>query len=137
MAAATPVAPAPEKSTPTPPPAQAPTPPVRATVAAQPGTTRSDDAFLALPADQYVIELAHGGSEVEVDSMNVHPAHGDVYKLHLRQNGAEIWLLVWGSFDDVSAARAARAEIAADAAITPGWPRRIGPLQAEVRRVKE
>ena len=92
------------------------------------GTNTS--AFLALPGEQYVIELAHGANESDLGGV-VPQGRGEVYKLHLHQNGADVWLLVWGSFPDVGAARAARAEITQG---TPGWPRRIAPLQAEVRR---
>ena len=78
-----------------------------------------------------MIELAHGGSAAELDAVPT-PAQGEVYKLHLRQNGVDSWLLVWGSFSDVASARAARAQLGSTAA--PGWPRRVAPLQAEVRR---
>jgi hypothetical protein len=83
-----------------------------------------------LRGEQYVIELAHGANESDLGGV-ASPAHGEVYKLHLQQNGADVWLLVWGSFADVGAARAARAEITQG---SPGWPRRIAPLQTEVRR---
>ncbi len=89
--------------------------------------------FLALPGDEYVIELAHAASEDGLSAPA--PPRGDVYELHLRQNGADVWLLVWGSFVDVSAARAARGELPANA--HAGWPRRIAPLQAEMRRAQE
>jgi hypothetical protein len=101
------------------------------------GAAHSGEDFLALPADQYVIELAHAASAAELDALDVHPPRGEVYKLHLLQNGVDNWLLVWGSFDDVTGARAARAELAASASVTPGWPRRIAPLQAEVRRTRD
>jgi len=83
-----------------------------------------------LPGEQYVIELAHGADESALAGVAL-PDRGEVYKLHLQQNGADLWLLVWGSFPDVTAARAARAEITQG---TPGWPRRVAPLQTEVRR---
>ena len=76
-----------------------------------------------------MIELARGASEADLAGAPT-PPRGETYALHLRQNGVDSWLLVWGSFGDVSQARAARAELGG----TPGWPRRIGPLQAEVRR---
>jgi len=104
--------------------------------------TRSDiaalgsDAFVGLSGEQYVIELAHAASEAGLAAPPPLP-RGEVYKLHLQQNGADVWLLLWGSFDDVSAARAARAELAASAAQTPGWPRRVAPLQAEARRARD
>jgi septal ring-binding cell division protein DamX len=93
--------------------------------------------FLALPGDHYVIELAHAEREADVAGLraSLHLPLGEVYELHLRQNGGDWWLLVWASFDSVEAARAARAEL--PASITAGWPRRIAPLQAEVRRASE
>jgi hypothetical protein len=88
--------------------------------------------FLALPAAEYVIELAHADSAAGLGTAP-HSAHGEVYELHLSQGGSESWLLLWGPFTDLPSARAARDELAAQGA-TPGWPRRIGPLQTEVRR---
>jgi septal ring-binding cell division protein DamX len=90
-----------------------------------------------LSGDHYVIELAHGEREADIAAARaaLHVPHGEVYELHLRQNGADAWLLVWGSFEDVGAARAARGELPAD--VHAGWPRRVAPLQAEVRRVQE
>ena len=81
--------------------------------------------------------MAHGERESDVASARaaLHVPHGEVYELHLRQNGSDNWLLVWGSFADVGAARAARGELPADA--RAGWPRRVAPLQAEVRRIQE
>lgn len=96
-----------------------------------PAVTTPTDDFLALPADAYVIELAHAATEADLAAPN--PAHEKVYKLHLRQNGADIWLLVCGPYDSLPAARAAREELATQGA-APGWPRRIGPLQTEMRR---
>src|SRR5262249_61027761 len=94
------------------PPAVAPTAPVAPPPqrAARGDGPQDAAAFLALPGEQYVIELAHGASAEDVAGVAA-PDHGEVYKLHLRQNGADVWLLVWGSFSDVAAARAARAEI--------------------------
>ena len=113
-----------------PPPAPEPAAPAPNRAVATSGVGTNTNAFLALPGDQYVIELAHGADESDLASVAA-PGRGEVYKLHLRQNGADVWLLVWGSFADVGAARAARAEVTQG---TPGWPRRIAPLQTEVRR---
>ena len=84
-----------------------------------------------------MIELAHGDSEAGIAAARstFNLQHGEIYALHSRQNGSDLWLLVWGSFDDLAAARAARAELPATA--HAGWPRRIAPLQAEVRRTQE
>ncbi|HST26840.1 MAG TPA: hypothetical protein VLK26_00560 [Rudaea sp.] len=122
-----------------PPPAAAkvvaPIPKPAPAVAASPIEAGQD--FLALPAAQYVIELAHADSATGLNAARAaaHPAHGEVYELHLSQNGSASWLLLWGPFADLPAARAARDEFAAQGA-TPGWPRRIGPLQAEMRRTE-
>lgn len=121
---------APPQPAPAKPAALAPNPaPAMAVPPAQAGQD-----FLALPAAQYVIELAHADSAAGIDAARTaaHPAHGEVYELHLSQNGNESWLLLWGPFADLQAARAARDELAAQGA-TPGWPRRIGPLQSEAR----
>ncbi|MGH8041194.1 MAG: hypothetical protein ACREPN_04020 [Rudaea sp.] len=90
--------------------------------------------FLALPAASYVIELAHGATRTDIAAAP-HPSHEKVYELHLRQNDADVWLLLWGPFTDLQTARAAREELAAQGA-TPGWPRRIGPLQTEMHRTQ-
>jgi hypothetical protein len=128
--AQTPAAPA-ANPPPAPQPA-APTPQPVPAVAAPP--TKAGHDFLALPATQYVIELAHADSAAGLDAARsaAHPAHGEVYELHLSQNGNDAWLLLWGPFADLPAARAARDELAAPGA-TPGWPRRIGPRQTEAR----
>jgi hypothetical protein len=131
-------APAPPPPAPAPPvakteaPVAAPKPAPPAPVRAQ-ALDRSSD-FLELSGEQYVIELARGDSRASVAAAHaaLHLPHGQAYELHLRQNGSDTWLLVWGSFDDVGAARAARGELPGDA--HAGWPRRVAPLQAEVRR---
>jgi septal ring-binding cell division protein DamX len=95
--------------------------------------------FLALPGDQFVVELAHTGSASDLAAQRsaLQLPRGKVYELHLRQNGIDSWLLVWGTFDSIEAARAARDELAAQGSVTPGWPRRVAPLQAEARRASD
>ncbi len=96
----------------------------------------SGGEFMALPGDHFVVEMGHAASRGELDAARsaTHVPNGDLYEVHLRQNGADAWLLLWGSFDTLEAARAARNKLSS-AAGTPGWPRRIAPLQAEARRV--
>jgi hypothetical protein len=110
--------------------------PARASTLPRATATGANGGFLDLPGDHFVIELAHGEREADVAAAraSLHLPRGEVYELHLRQKGGDAWLLVWGSFDDVGAARAARAELPADVHV--GWPRRVAPLQAEVRRVQ-
>jgi hypothetical protein len=94
----------------------------------------SGGEFQSLPGDHFVIEMAHEASKRGLDAArsSTHVPNGDLYEVHLRQNGADAWLLLWGSFDTLEAARAARGALTSG---TPGWPRRIAPLQAEARRV--
>jgi len=99
--------------------------------------TRGNREFLALPPSGYVIELAHSARAADLAASRaaLQLARGQLYELHLRRDNGDWWLLVWGSFDNVDAARAARAELPADAVINAGWPRRIGALQSEARHV--
>lgn len=155
-AAPAPEMPAPASTAPAPEPIRAPEPapapkpahteppsPPPAAVAAPahtqstPTGARGNREFLALPASGYVIELAHSTNPAELAALHasLQLTHGELYELHLRRDNGDWWLLVWASFDSVDAARAARSELPADAAINAGWPRRIGALQAEARRV--
>jgi septal ring-binding cell division protein DamX len=95
--------------------------------------------FLALSSSSYIVELAHGASRSELEALrtSVHPSHGDLYELHLQRDGNDWWLLVWGAFDSVDAARAARSELSAEAPINAGWPRPVAALQNEARRAGE
>jgi septal ring-binding cell division protein DamX len=120
--------------------ARAPTPkpvPVQRAPAPSAIAGHATSEFLQLPGDHFVIELAHAASASNLSALRstLNLPSGEVYQLHLRQNGADTWLLVWGSFNDIASARAARNELPAD--IHAGWPRRIAPLQTEVRRVQE
>lgn len=102
-----------------------------------PSDARGNREFLALPGSEYVIELAHSANAADFAALrgSLQLPRGQLYELHLHRDSGDWWLLVWASFDSVDAARAARAELPADAAINAGWPRRIGALQSEARRV--
>ena len=91
--------------------------------------------FLTLPPDDYVIELAHGATRTDL-ATTPHPSRAKVYELHLRQNDSDEWLLLWGPFTNLDSARVARGELVAQGT-TPGWPRRVGPLQAEAHRLTQ
>jgi hypothetical protein len=123
-------------------PPAAETAPSPSAVSAQPsahGPQPTAADFLALAGDQFVVELAHtrSASDLAAQRSALQLPRGKVYELHLRQNGIDSWLLVWGAFDSIEAARAARDELAGQGSITPGWPRRVAPLQAEARRTSE
>ena len=127
-------APKPAQPAPTQAPVESTPRPAPAAPAPVPAPAPPTQDFLALPATSYVIELAHADSKPGLDAARAAAptAHGEVYELHLQQNGIDTWLLLWGPFENLDAARAARAELVAQGA-TPGWPRRIGPLQSEMR----
>ncbi len=126
----------------TPTPASASTPPQPAQTAAPRTSTDATDLirdgreFLDLPSAHFIVGMAHAATQTELPDASALPSlsHGRVYRLHLRQYGNDVWLLVWGDFADVESARAARSELVAQG-FNPGWPRLIAPLQTEVRRV--
>ena len=115
----------------------APAPAKAAQAQSAPRSDRGNREFLALPASDYVIELAHSANAADLAALRatLQLPRGQLYELHLRRDNGDWWLLVWGNFDSVDAARAARAELPPDAAINAGWPRRIGALQSEARLV--
>jgi len=110
--------------------------PASVTNAASPAT-RGNREFFTLPASAYVVELAHSARKADISALRESLAltHGDLYELHLRREGDDWWLLVWGTFDNVDSARSARDEIPTDAVLNAGWARRVGVLQAEARQV--
>lgn len=97
------------------------------------------DDFMSLSGDHFVVELAHAARRSDLTTTRdaLHIAHGQFYEVHFRQNGGDAWLLVWGSFDTIEAARSARSELAQSSSAPIGFPRRVAPLQAEARRVSE
>lgn len=82
-----------------------------------------------------MLELASGSdrSAVEYEAGRIAPTHGEIYLLPLSRDGAPWYVAVWGDFDTVEAARAARGEAIAVGAMRAGWPRRAGPLKQELR----
>ena len=102
-------------------------------------TTAASDDFMALPGDHFVVELAHASkrSDLAASRDAMHIPSGAFYDVHFRQNGGDAWLLVWGSFDTIDAARSARSELARSTSAVIGFPRRVAPLQAEARRASE
>ena len=113
--------------------------PPPAAVATSTGESLGAREFLALPAASYIVEIAHSANRADIAALraNLHLPLGELYELHLMREGSDWWLLVWGHFADIESARAARSDLPADAAVNAGWPRRVAPLQAEVRRSGE
>ncbi|MEO8011190.1 MAG: hypothetical protein ABI650_06055 [Dokdonella sp.] len=97
--------------------------------------TRDDSsAFAHLPAGRYSIEIARAraASELAAVTVALDDAEGRVYLIRLRGSNGPTYSVMWSDFATIDAAREARATLPADLAITSGWPRRIGPLQAEL-----
>lgn len=97
-------------------------------------TLRGSSEFRRLGDGRFVLELASGADRghVEDTAAGLALGRGEIYLLPLQRDGAPWFVAVWGDFDSVDAARAARDEAAA-AGATPGFPRRVGPLKQELR----
>lgn len=91
-------------------------------------------AFALLPSNRYTIEIARARAANELAALAVALAGVDGRIYLVRLNGADLpsYSMLWSDFATIDAARAARSTLPADVAITSGWPRRIGPLQAEL-----
>lgn len=99
---------------------------------------RSQQDFLALPGQHFVVELGHAPTRAGLfaDQLARQLNHANVYVLRTHENDVDQWLLLWGDFPDLEAARMARTELLSAGAVTPGWPRRVEPLQTEARRAE-
>jgi hypothetical protein len=130
------------------PPAPAPTqtrtepanPATPAPVAAAPSPAldllHDSRAFAALPAAHYTVVLASVRDSTQLDDLiaTMQSVPGTLHLLRLDMPDGTWYSLCWSEFDTVEAARAARSRLPDHAAITSGWPRRIGLLQAEIAR---
>ena len=133
--AAAPPAPAePVAKAPEPLPAPAAAPPAASAAA----SVRDADAFRALADSRWVLELSRGidRAAVEAVASQAPLSHGQVYLLTLQRDGANWYVALWGDFDSIDSARAARGEMLAAGVGDVGWPRRVGPLKQESRLVR-
>lgn len=92
--------------------------------------------FLNLPSSHYTIVLASVRTMRELEPViaALDNLPGQRYLLKLGMPDGDWYSLCWSDFSDIDAARAARATLPDDAAVTSGWPRRIGLLQNELAR---
>ncbi|MDC8011341.1 hypothetical protein [Tahibacter soli] len=99
---------------------------------------RHADAFRTLADSRYVLELARGAdrSAVEAAAAQATLPRGEVYLLALTRDGASWYVALWGDFDSIDSARAARGEALASGIADVGWPRRVGPLKQELKLVR-
>ncbi len=139
-------APAPAPATPAAAPASAPT--IEPTPAATVTPSREASAPVVQPArravghaefrrltgTRYTLELARADRAGAFDALLAALADvgGRFYVVALRSPAGPSYSLLWNDYASIEDARAARARLPADVAITSGWPRRIGPLQAEL-----
>ena len=108
--------------------------------AERPATTRSNlpgaSEFLNLPASHYTLVLASVRDAAALDGLilTLDNLPGQLFLLKLGMPDGDWYSLCWSNYADLDAARAARFSLPSDAAITSGWPRRIGLLQKELTR---
>lgn len=119
-------------------PAAQAAPAIATPTAAPPRTTNIADAgnFLDLPASHYTLVLASVRNARALDALSLalESLPGQLYLLRLDMPDGDWYSLCWSHFEDIDAARGARASLPVDAAITSGWPRKIGLLQKEIAR---
>ena len=118
-------------------PAVAPEPQTapNATPAHAPSMRTADaQAFRQLAGTRYTLEIARARNASDFGALIAALAgiDGTLYVIGLRNPQGTAHSLVWSDFPSIEAAREARNSLPADVAITSGWPRRIGPLQAEL-----
>ena len=103
-----------------------------------PSALRDARAFRTLADARWVLELARGAdrASVEAAASQASLPRGEVYLLPLTRDGASWYVALWGDFDSIDAARAARGEALAAGIDGVGFPRRVGPLKQELALVR-
>lgn len=95
-------------------------------------SARDGQDLLALPADAYTIQLAATRSAQGYAAFRAQLglAVEDTFVIRVRRGSEDWWLLLWRDFPSLESASQAAARLPGDARY---WPRRLAPLQAEVR----
>ncbi len=111
-------------------PVEAPAPRVQRSISS---VARDASELLALAPDAYTVQLAAARNIQGFAAFRLQ--HGiaveDTFVIKVKRGDEIWWLMLWRDFPNVSSARAAIAELPNSP--TGIWPRRLAPLQAEVR----
>jgi septal ring-binding cell division protein DamX len=88
--------------------------------------------LLALPGSGYTVQLAATRSVAGLTALRqkLGIAVEDTFVIRVRRDNQDWWLMLWRDFPDLSSARSAAATLSAHGSF---WPRRLAPLQGEVR----
>lgn len=91
---------------------------------------RDATELLALAADAYTVQLIASRSFAGYAELraSLGVAVEDTFVIRVRRGNENWWLMLWRDFPDLASARAAAATLKGSY-----WPRRLAPLQAEVR----
>lgn len=105
-------------------------PPATVATASAIGDSR---ALLALAPTAYTVQLAAAGSPDGFAAVlgRLQLAADEAYSVRVRREGEDWWLLLWRDFPNLASAKAATDGLGAGY-----WPRRLAPLQAEVRAAR-
>ncbi len=115
-------------SDPTPIPTPAPAPVARIISSA----ARDAADLLALPGSGYTVQLAatRGSQGFTALRQTLGIAVEDTFVIRVRRDNQDWWLMLWRDYPDLDSARSAAATLSAHGSF---WPRRLAPLQREVR----
>ena len=93
---------------------------------------RDSADLLALPGTGFTVQLAaaRGFSGFAAFRQQLGVAVEDTFVIRVRREGQDWWLMLWRDFPDLASARAAASTLSAHGSF---WPRRLAPLQAEIR----
>jgi septal ring-binding cell division protein DamX len=88
--------------------------------------------LLALPGSGYTVQLAatRGIEGFTALRQKLGIAVEDTFVIRVRRGNEDWWLMLWRDFPDLASARSAAATLSAHGNF---WPRRLAPLQGEVR----
>ncbi|MCS6997736.1 MAG: hypothetical protein NZ533_12520, partial [Casimicrobiaceae bacterium] len=107
-------------------------PPTAAPSGVAPTAPASSGAFLALDPGHWALQLALAASEEALPRPSLAETGIELYALTLAVAGERRAVLLAAPYPTVEAARAAAARLSARLGHAV-WPRRIGPLQNELR----